>query len=223
MGAGVSWPEEWKSSYYFPPDSDDSDDDDESSSDESLDHGGNIGPLAPTVDAVAPAPAPEPPEMPPHCPSPVAPPRAPSPIGIGARLPRRTRNKPREWWKLSAAQLDSDIDDDIEDADLAYEVAYSLTSAAEPLSYSEALRHPDAEQWKQAALEELNAYSTNGTWELVPRPKGKKIIGSKWVFKVKRNADTRADLLLKATIRGLALTTLRSLHPLSGCPPFELS
>jgi len=35
----------------------------------------------------------------------------------------------------------------------------------------------------------LNAHSTNGTWELVPRPKGKKIIGSKWVFKVKRNAD----------------------------------
>jgi len=30
---------------------------------------------------------------------------------------------------------------------------------------------------------------TNGTWELVPRPKGKKIIGSKWVFKVKTNAD----------------------------------
>ena len=63
--------------------------------------------------------------------------------------------------------MDSDIDDDIEDADIAYEVAYSSTSAAEPLSYSEALRRPDAEQWKQAALEELNAHSTNGTWELV--------------------------------------------------------
>ena len=85
--------------------------------------------------------------------------------------------------------MDLDIDDDIEDADIAYEVAYSSTAAAEPLSYSEALRRPDVEQWKQAALEELNAHSTNGTWELVPRPKGKKIIGSKWVFKVKRNAD----------------------------------
>ena len=106
--------------YYFPPDSDDSDDDDESSSDESLDHGGDIGPPAPpAVDAVASAPAPERPQTPPRPPSPVAPPRAPSPIGIGARLPRRTRTKPREWWKLSAAQLDSDIDDDIEDADIA--------------------------------------------------------------------------------------------------------
>jgi hypothetical protein len=65
--------------------------------------------------------------------------------------------------------LDSDIDNDIEDADLAYEVAYSSTSAVEPLSYKEALGRPDAEQWKQAALEELNAHNTNGTWELERR------------------------------------------------------
>jgi len=143
-------------------------------------------PACPAVDAVAPAPAPECPQLPSHPASPVVAPRPPSPVGIGARLPRCTRNKPREWWKLSVAQLDSDIDDDIEDADLAYEVAYSSTSAAEPLSYSKVLRCPDAEQWKQAAL---SAHSTNGTWELVPQPKGKKIIGSKWVFKVKRNAD----------------------------------
>jgi len=88
--------------------------------------GGDMGPpAAPAVDAVAPAPAPECPQTPPCPASPVASARLPSPVGIGARLPRYTRNKSREWWKLSAAQLDSHIDDDIEDADLAYEVAYS--------------------------------------------------------------------------------------------------
>jgi len=169
---------------------DDSDSDDESNSDESLDHGGEIGPpAAPVVDAVAPAPAPAPPETPPRSPSPAAPPRPPSPIGIDARLPRRTRNKPREWWKLSNAQLDNEVDDEIEDADMGYEIACSTVSMAEPLSYAEAMRHPDAEQWKQAALEELNAHSTNGTWKLIPRPPGNKVIGSKWVFKVKRNID----------------------------------
>ena len=50
--------------------------------------------------------------------SPAAPPRPPSPIGIGARLPRRTRTKPREWWKLSNAQLDDEVDDEIEDANM---------------------------------------------------------------------------------------------------------
>jgi hypothetical protein len=98
-------------------------------------------------------------------------------------------DKPREWWKLSNAQLDDEVDDEIEDADMGYEIALSTVSMAEPLSYAEALRRPDAEQWKQAALEELNAHSTNGTWRLVPRPTGKKVIGSKWVFKVKRNTD----------------------------------
>ena len=72
---------------------------------------------------------------------------------------------------------------------MGYEIAYSTVSMTEPLSYAEAMRRPDAEQWKQAALEELNAHSTNGTWKLVPRPTGKKVIGSKWVFKVKCNTD----------------------------------
>ena len=44
-------------------------------------------------------------------------------------------------------------------------------------------------EYAQAALEELNAHSTDGTWKLVPWPVGKKIIGFKWVFKVKHNAD----------------------------------
>jgi hypothetical protein len=183
-------PKPARKSYYVPPHSDDSDSDDEPSSDESLDHGGDIGPPAlPAVVPVVPAPAPVSASPPPHSPSPVAPPRPPSPIGIGARMPRRTRMKPREWWKLSNAQLDDEVDDDIEDAEMGYEIALSTVSNAEPLSYAEALRRPDAEQWKHAALEELNAHSTNGTWKLVPRPAGKKVIGSKWVFKVKRNAD----------------------------------
>ncbi|OJA15239.1 hypothetical protein AZE42_12966, partial [Rhizopogon vesiculosus] len=148
--------------HYIPPASDysdsntestcdesDSEADDELSSDASLDHGGSIGPNS---NPVVPGPDPDPPH---NTQSEDPAPRPPSPIGIGARLPRHNRMKPREWWKLSAAQLDSDIDDDIEDADLAYEIAFLTSSATEPLSYTEALRRPDAEQWKQAALEEL--------------------------------------------------------------------
>jgi len=111
-----------EASIYYPFTSDDSDADDESSSDESMDQGGSIGtPAAPFIprDApVVPKADPDPPHSlsPPPAPSPdpEPAPRPPFPIGIGARLPRRIRTKPREWWKLSAAQLDSDIDDDID-------------------------------------------------------------------------------------------------------------
>jgi hypothetical protein len=37
--------------------------------------------------------------------------------------------------------------------------------------------------------EELNQIKKNETWELVPRPKEKKVIGTKWVFKNKLNED----------------------------------
>lgn len=37
--------------------------------------------------------------------------------------------------------------------------------------------------------EELDQIKKNKTWELVPRPKDKNVIGTKWVFKNKVNED----------------------------------
>lgn len=37
--------------------------------------------------------------------------------------------------------------------------------------------------------EEFNALQTQGTWVLIPHPCDKNVIGSKWVYKVKRNSD----------------------------------
>ena len=37
--------------------------------------------------------------------------------------------------------------------------------------------------------EELDHIEKNETWELVPRPKDKNVIGTKWVFKNKFNQD----------------------------------
>lgn len=61
--------------------------------------------------------------------------------------------------------------------------------STEPRSFAEAIRTPEELQWREAALEEINALMANGTWTLMKLPPGKKAIGSKWVFKVKRKAD----------------------------------
>ena len=50
----------------------------------------------------------------------------------------------------------------------------------------EALTDPD---WKKAMNEEMEALQRNTIWELVPLPKGKKIVGCRWIFTVKLNPD----------------------------------
>jgi hypothetical protein len=41
--------------------------------------------------------------------------------------------------------------------------------------------------WIASMNEELDQIEKNNTWELVPRPSDKNVIGSKWVFKNKLN------------------------------------
>ena len=37
--------------------------------------------------------------------------------------------------------------------------------------------------------EELKALNENNTWSVVSLPKGKKVVGSRWVYKIKFNSD----------------------------------
>ena len=60
----------------------------------------------------------------------------------------------------------------------------ALLSTIEPQCFNEASKDKD---WVAAMNEELDQIEKNSTWELVPRPSDKNIIGSKWVFKNKLN------------------------------------
>ncbi|GJX49946.1 retrovirus-related pol polyprotein from transposon TNT 1-94 [Tanacetum coccineum] len=57
-------------------------------------------------------------------------------------------------------------------------------SEEEPKKVSEALKHPG---WVDAMQDELNQFAKNKVWTLVPAPHGKTIIGSRWVFRNKRD------------------------------------
>ncbi|WVZ11959.1 hypothetical protein V8G54_016489 [Vigna mungo] len=67
----------------------------------------------------------------------------------------------------------------------ALNVAEDLNRSDEPRSYKEALDSSDRHLWQGAMEEELEALKKNSTWRLVDLPKGKKVIGSKWIFKKK--------------------------------------
>ena len=59
----------------------------------------------------------------------------------------------------------------------------------EPVSYAEAMRSSQAEQWKLAMDEESSAFFKNQTWEIVDIDSSWNLLSSKWVFKIKRDQD----------------------------------
>ncbi|CAI7843723.1 unnamed protein product [Closterium sp. NIES-54] len=63
----------------------------------------------------------------------------------------------------------------------------------EPATLKEALESSDAEEWKKAMESELKSIEENGTWELVELPEGRKAITSKWLFKIKSDADGKIE------------------------------
>ena len=68
-------------------------------------------------------------------------------------------------------------------------VSYALmvandVSGEEPISYKEAMRSKQISEWLTTMKEEIASLKKNDTWVLVDKPTNKKLVGSKWVFKL---------------------------------------
>ena len=85
----------------------------------------------------------------------------------------------------------SALDDELMDLDeeMAMLTETVEAEALEPASLAEAKRHPDWPDWEQALAEELTTLHEAGTWEIVELLPGVNIVGSKWVFKAKKDAE----------------------------------
>ena len=82
-----------------------------------------------------------------------------------------------------------------EQINVAEEVIASVLCAAEleePKTMSEARKRPDASKWLQAAQDEMSSLIEHDTWSLTKLPPGRKIIGSKWAFKIKHDENGEA-------------------------------
>ncbi|XP_070049888.1 uncharacterized protein [Nicotiana tomentosiformis] len=66
------------------------------------------------------------------------------------------------------------------------QVMRNISHDSEPCSYEEAAINP---AWQASMTQEFEALYANHTWDLVTLPAGKKVIGCKWVYKIKHNAD----------------------------------
>jgi hypothetical protein len=83
---------------------------------------------------------------------------------------------------------------------------YAVSSDG-PNSFEEAEQDPC---WRWAMLEEMKAIEDNGTWHLADLPQGRRAIGFKWVFKVKRDergeiAKHKARLVVKGYAQNMGI------------------
>ncbi|KAL0893973.1 hypothetical protein ABMA27_014049 [Loxostege sticticalis] len=87
-----------------------------------------------------------------------------------------------------------------------YICSNDVSSCSVPETYTEAIMSKDSHLWVESINEELKAHDDNGTWQLVEKPPEAKVMGCKWVFRIKDeqthwNAVKRVFKYLKETKR----------------------
>lgn len=58
-------------------------------------------------------------------------------------------------------------------------------NTTEPEQYRDAMTFVDSAKWKTAIQQECDSLIKNHTWELVPLPADRSLIGSRWTFRLK--------------------------------------
>ena len=129
----------------------------------------------------------------------------------------QARDVPEEDAEMEERETSPDpLDFLSNDALVAHAVDFMTDSSAEYLSYEDALNfallsvsksgvpsepeywkdirgRSDAGEWYAAVQDKFQALLDNGAFELVQLPSGRKAIGCRWVFKLKRKADGSVD------------------------------
>jgi hypothetical protein len=68
----------------------------------------------------------------------------------------------------------------------SYIVMVSIIWESEPSTFEEATSR---QVWRDAMMEEYNSIMKNDVWEVVPRPEGKSVVTSRWLYKLKHDVD----------------------------------
>ena len=71
-----------------------------------------------------------------------------------------------------------------------YLAAMSTIVQSDLGSFEEAAKH---QVWKDAMHEEYESIMKNDVWDVVPRLKDKKVVTSKWLYKIKHGSDGSAE------------------------------
>ena len=72
------------------------------------------------------------------------------------------------------------------------------------MNYDKAIKSKDSSNWMLAMQTEMESLHRNGTWDLVPIPKGKRPVKCKWVYKLKEpvNPDEKPKYKARLVAKG---------------------
>ena len=59
----------------------------------------------------------------------------------------------------------------------------------DPITLKEVYGRADRLQWEEAMKDEINRLTQRNTWKVVKKPEGINVVGSKWVFRLKKDAN----------------------------------
>jgi len=88
----------------------------------------------------------------------------------------------------------------------------------DPKMLREAPSYPDRPRWKEAMDREVETLEKAGTWITVSRLPNKNVVGRKWVFRIKRNADGSVDKY-KDRLAAKSFMQVHGVHHFGTSPP----
>ena len=108
----------------------------------------------------------------------------PQEVTSGRRRPKWLQDTLKE--AKDAGELKMIMRSKAPDRFCSYLGAVTDISHFEPSSFEEAV---DQRVWTEAMVEEYDSIMRNEVWEVVPRPEGKSVVTSRWIYKVKYVVD----------------------------------
>jgi hypothetical protein len=109
----------------------------------------------------------------------------------------RVSHPPAEWWVTPTTNTDTpmpDFNNPVMDPDTeVLNISRNILDDEEPKFYRQAINGPNANLWHSAIEAEMDSHRCNHTWDVVDRPTDRKIVDSKWVFKIKRLSEGSVD------------------------------
>lgn len=79
---------------------------------------------------------------------------------------------------------------------------YILVTDEEPENFQEVLSSKEKTQWLEAMNEEMSSLKKNDTYELVKRPKSKKVLKNRWIFKNKKDGEKIVKRKARLVVKG---------------------